>query len=418
MPEQVIAAPETAAARASFYRQGTWMMATGLGSGALMWAVHFLNKALPPGEYGLFGAMLAAAMCVPAGPLQMVLARQTAHGLAAGQERQVSGMIRMLWLGTLVCWVAAVVVLLCFQKTLMTSWGTSSAAGFWIMLPILLFSVWGPMFAGVLLGQQSFFWLGWTAVLNAVLRLSVAAFAVLVLKSYATGMMAGVLAGMVVAFLPAMWQSRSLWRLEPLPFDWRELLRHVVPLVLGYFAFQFLFTADTMFVKSYFTGATVDFYVSAGTMSRALIWGVGPLATVMFPRIVHSAARSEKTNLLNVVLLGTLVLSILGAVGLTVVGPWVVRLVFSEAYVKVAAELLPWYAGAMIPLALGNVLVNNLLARQAYGAVPALCVVAIAYAAALTRFHATLVMVLQVMAVFNLLFLAVCAWYEWGRKRG
>ena len=75
--------------------------------------------------------------------------------------------------------------------------------------------------------------------------------------------------------------------------------------MLGFGAVQFLFTADTMFVKAYFSGDDAAFYVSAGTLSRALMWLVLPLATVMFPKIVHSVARSEKSNLLGVVLLGT-----------------------------------------------------------------------------------------------------------------
>jgi hypothetical protein len=80
--------------------------------------------------------------------------------------------------------------------------------------------------------------------------------------------------------------------------------------------------------------------------------------------------------------------------------------------------VLPWYAFAMVPLALGNVLLNNLLARSSFKVVPAMCVLAIGYAFALTRFHTSLVMVLQVMGVFNLLMFVVCAWFTWRHKKG
>jgi hypothetical protein len=43
-----------------------------------------------------------------------------------------------------------------------------------------------------------------------------------------------------------------------------------------------------------------------------------------------------------------------------------------------------------------------------------LVVLAGAYAFALTRFHGSLVAVLQTLAVFCLLTLAVCAWFTWG----
>jgi hypothetical protein len=119
------------------------------------------------------------------------------------------------------------------------------------------------------------------------------------------------------------------------------------------------------------------------------------------------------------VLIGTAVLAILGAIGLTIVGPLVVRFVATPEYVKPAAALLPWYAGAMVPLALANVLLNNLLARSSFKVVPALCVLAVAYgfglSIALSHSH-ELVTALKAMGVTNLLLLAICAYYTWGGR--
>jgi hypothetical protein len=192
MTETVTSPTASGTAHASFFRQSGWLMVAGVGAGVLNWAVHFLNKALPPGEYGLFVAMMAVATCVQAGPLQIVLAQQTAQGLATGRARQVSGMIRFLCAGTMVCWLVAAAVLIVLQKTLLARWETTSTAGFWIMLPIMLLSVWAPLFNGVLQGQQNFLWLGWCSILSAALRFSVGAVAVLALKIYAAGIMAGV----------------------------------------------------------------------------------------------------------------------------------------------------------------------------------------------------------------------------------
>jgi O-antigen/teichoic acid export membrane protein len=187
--------------------------------------------------------------------------------------------------------------------------------------------------------------------------------------------------------------------------------------MLGFSAFQFLFTADTMFVKSYFPKDIAGFYVAAGTLSRALMWLVGPLAAVMFPRIVHSAAKAEKSNLMGLVLLGTGLLAVVGSISLSLLGPFIVRFMSGKEFVQVASALLPWYAGSMVPLALANVLLNNLLARSSLGVVPVLCVLAPAYGFALTKFHDTPVMVLQTMALFNVLLLLSCAWFTWQSQR-
>src|ERR1019366_4591565 len=96
------------------------------------------------------------------------------------------------------------------------------------------------------------------------------------------------------------------------PFNRRDFLSEVIPLLLGFAATQFLFCADTSFVDAYFGAEKTAPYGAAGTLSRALLWLVLPLAAVMFPKIVHNTAKSEKSNLLGLVLLGTAVLAVCG----------------------------------------------------------------------------------------------------------
>lgn len=394
---------------AAFFRQSGWLMMANVGSGAMMYAVHLLNKKIPPEEYGIFGVLLAVAMFVPNMPLQMVLAQQTAQALATDRKRELAGIIRLAWLGTFgLCLLLALGAFI-WQKDILTGWQITNPADLWITVLVVLFSFWLPMFWGVLQGQQNFLWFGWTYIFNGAGRLGIASFLVLVLGAYAGGMMMGVCLGLALGVGVAIWQTRSLWLLPALPFDWRSLLKQIVPLLLGFAAVQFFFTADTMFVKAYFSGDDAAFYVSAGTLSRGLMWLVVPLATVMFPKIVHSVARSEKSDLLGLVLLGTAILAAGGAVGLTILGPWIVRLAYSKDYVSVAAAVLPWYAWAMVPLSLAFALVNNLLARSQFRIVPVLLLLAAAYGIALTQFHDTLITVLKTLGVFNLLLLGVCA---------
>ncbi len=412
--------PATAAAQhGSFFRQSGWLMIANIAGGILAYAVHLLNKFIPPGEYGSFGALLAVVTVLPTLPLTMVLAQQTAKALATNREHELSGVIRLVWWGTSAVWLVASMVVLAFQGSILARWHMASPVGLWITLVIVLLSLWMPMFWGVLQGKQNFLWLGWSMMSNGSGRILVAAFAVIVLHAYATGMMVGVLVGIAAGTALGAWHTRRLWLISPQPFDRRGLIRQIIPLVLGFLGFQILFTADTLLVIGYFDKATGDFYVCAGTMSRALMWLVLPLASVMFPRMVHSAARSEKTNLMGLVLIGTAVLSVVGALGLVLVGPWVVRLAYSEAYVKVVSSVLPWYAGAMVPLAVANVLLNNLMARPASKLIPSLCILGLAlvYLFALTRFHESLLMVLRVMGLCNLLLLACCAWFTWLEKR-
>ena len=415
---QSMPAATDASHKASFFRQSGWLMIANIGGGILMWAVHLLARRTGPVEYGIYGAFLAVIMCVPTLPLQMVLTHQTAQATATGHEGELRGRFRLLLLLTTLVWLAGMIVMGILSGSIIESWHLTNSAALWITMPIVLLQMLQPLFWGVLQGQQNFLWLGWSMLTSGVGRLALATVAVLVMHGRATSMLMGVLVGLLAADLIAVWQTRKVWSGPSAPFDRRKLFAEVTPLLIGFAAFQFLFTADTMFSKSYFDEETMGFYVSAGTMSRALMWLVGPLATVMFPRLVHSAAKSEQSNLMGIVFGGTAILAVSGALGLSLLGLWVVNLIYGPAYVKVASTMLPWYAGAMVPLALANVLLSNLLAKSNFRIVPGLCVLAGAYAIALTQFHSEPVSVLKTLGVFNLFLLALCAWFTWFQKPG
>lgn len=401
---------------AAFFRQSGWLMVANIAGGLMTLGVHPLNKKISDAEYSAFGVLLMVVACLPTMPLQMVFAQQSAHALATGRERQLAGMIRLAWLWTFIVWMLGATGIFLFQGTIVKDWQLPNATGLLVTLPLLLASLWVPMFSGVLQGRQDFFWLGWSSILAGVGRLAFAAFFVLALAWGAAGMMAGALIGVSLGAIIAIWRTRDLWSAPKESFDGKSLMRQVMPLLLGFGAFQFMFTSDTMFAKAYFSGDAMKPYVAAGTLSRGLLWIVLPLASVMFPKIVHSHAKSEKNNLFTFVVLGTAALGICGMLGLWLVGPFVVKIVYKTSDIAGTMMLIPWYAGAMVPLAMANVMVNDLLARGKFQAVPFLVLLAMCYGLTLTQFHASLIMVLQVLGAFNLLLLGVCAWFTWGRK--
>jgi O-antigen/teichoic acid export membrane protein len=422
MSEEKVEAMPTADHKphATFFRQSGWLMTATVIQGAMTFGVHPLAKKISPAEYGIFVTMLMLTALIPTMPLQMVFAQQTAGTLATNRGRQLSLMIRWGWLLTFIVWGVIALFVLAFQSRIMAGWGLANAMTLWVTLAALLMNLWMPLFSGVLQGRQDFFWLGWGSIISGIGRVAVAVLIVLAFHGGATGMMFGAFAGLGAWAGIAIWRSRDLWLVKPEPFDGRGLFKQVAPLMLGFGACQFLFTTDTMFVKAFFPGDEMASYGVAGTLSRALLWLVLPLAAVMFPKIVHATAKSEKSNLLGIVLLGTAVLAVCGAAGLCVVGPLVVKLAFKPEYVAETMKLLPWYAGAMIPLALANVLVNDLMARARFKVVLPMVLLAVAYGFTLPfmlhTFPGRMEVALQTLGAFNLLLLGICSWFTWGGK--
>ena len=330
---------------AAFFRQSGWLMMASIIAGFMSLGVHFLNKFLPASEYGDFGVLLMVVACLPTVPLQMVFAQQTASALAANRERQLSGMVRLAWVWTFVLWLVGTVLVVIFHEQIVKSWQLPSAVPVYVTLGAVLSSIWMPLFSGVMQGRQDFFWFGWMQIYGGIARVGVAALLVMHFHLGATGMLAGALAGVGISGIIGIWRTRDLWRPAPEPFDTRAILRQITPLILAFGVCQFLFTTDTMFAKPHFTPDSMKRYVAAGTLSRALLWLVMPLAAVMFPKIVHSSAKREKSNLFAIVIFGTAVLAICGAAGLCLVGPWVVKLVFKPEDIAETTALLPWYGG-------------------------------------------------------------------------
>jgi O-antigen/teichoic acid export membrane protein len=413
-----MAMPQATAGRrhVDFFRQSSWLIFAAFASGALMWLVHFLNKFLPKEEYGTLGTLMTSLILVPTIPLQLVFARQTAAALAKGRPQVLTAMLRFALTGTFGVWALGALVVLFLRDTIIARWEIANPSALWLTLAVILVALWTSLFAGILQGSQRFKWLGWIVILQGVGRIGTAAFLVIVLRMMSAGIMAGVLIGCLIGLLLAMWFTRDLWLTRSAPFDRSQFLRQIAPLILGCGCSQFLLSADTIFVNAFFDREQTAYYFAAGTLCRALIWAVGPLVTVMFPKMVHSSERAEKTNLLAVTMAGATVLVVVGAIALWLLGPLVVHTVYDPTYVAPTLAILPWYAGAIVPLCLASVVVNHLYAKHDFRIVLWLVALAAGYTLAVIEYHPSVIAVLQLLAASCTALFLIGAWLTWSRR--
>jgi O-antigen/teichoic acid export membrane protein len=395
-----------------FYRQSSWMMVTSVGSGVLMSLVHILSKFIPDSEYAAFGTLLQFVnwIAIPAIGLGSIFTQQTSAVTTLTQKRQLVGTIRAVMLGTSVIWLILFFVCVGFQSHLLHALKISNPAALWMTIALGLVMLWLPIIFGLLQGRQNFLWLGWAAVCNGAGRVLLAAFIVLVLGGWAAGMMAGAFLGASLALSIGLWHNRDLLWAEGARFHGGPWLKTLILFSLGCGVSQFLFSADLIAVQTHLTGTAP--YVFGGTLARALVLFTSPLVAVMFPKVAHSVARKKKTDLMLLTLGLTAVLAAIGALGLTFCSPLLIRILSKEAYVSFV-PLMPLFAFSMVPLALGNVLMNNLMAHARFACVPALIVIAVGYWIALQYFHDSFRTVIQVLGIFNLIYLATCAFYTW-----
>ena len=414
--------------KSSFFRQSGWMVIATVAGGVFMTAVHPIAAKMGPGEYGVFATLLKFLILlnIPAGALQTVFAQQAAAAHDEGRERELAGTTRAVLTGIFLLWLAMLAPVFCFKQTLLTTLKISTHAALWMTMTVALTSLWTPVIKGLLQGRQNFMGLGWVAVLDGLGRFLAVCVLVVALGGKCASAMLGAVLGQLLALAAGVWWTWRLWSRRGASPDWRAWLRQVWPLTLGTGAVTVLMTSDVVFVQSLFAKEETPFYIAPSMIGFALMQFTIPLAVVMYPKIVRSAALSQQTDALKLTLISTGTLGVLAALATMALPELPLRILyFTNSAYWAAWPLVPWFAWCMVSLALANVLIGNLLARERFAIVPWLALLAAAYLATLFSLAGTLLamerdaafrLIVQVLTGFNLLAFALALWFTWGRK--
>ncbi len=413
--------------KATFLRQSGWMsIATALG-GITSYAVHMFAKDMPDSEYGAFTTMiqLLNLIAIPAIGLQAVFA------VKAAKSKTKEDDLRMVreQIGITIAVITISLVgfggIYLYGETLVSAFKLPSIQVLAITLSAGIVALLLPMAYGVLQGKQRFLWLGWAMLSLGVVRLATLFGLFRFHNTSLTNGMIAVWAGYAFAFvlaistagLPKMGLIEMLSSLKRV--NWRELTRQFIPLSLGGGAVIYMMSVDMVVVQRFFNEKQTGYYAAAGMIGRALIFFVGPIVAVMFPKLVKSHTEQKPTDVLRFTLLLTAGLCAI-AITLGILVPDIpLRIIYDESYLK-ATPLIPWFIGAMAPLALAAVLVNNLLAQGFYRAVYGLAGICITYTLCLSHFAPKLaeqttsefnvlayISVVKIIGLSNLAFLGV-----------
>jgi O-antigen/teichoic acid export membrane protein len=404
--------------RLDFFRQSAWMvMSTTLG-GVFFTAVHKLAKNMPKDEYGVFCALLQVLtlMTIPATALQMTMVRKSVAAME-GRREELTGALRALGVGAVVLWSVVALLVLSFQQRLMANYAITNAAALWITLGVGLASLISPLLLGTLQGQQNFLWLGGASMSNAIGRFIAVAVIVGKFGGQAAGAMLGALVGMLVAIGLAGWHVREWWRGPGTPFAWWAWVKQVAPLTIGLGSVIVMVAADMLAVQQFFPESETGYYGAVGTIGRALYFFTAPMALVLFPKIVRSSMRSEKSTVLAQAVGATACLGMLAALACTLLPELPLRILYDPSYLKLA-PLVPQFAWCMLPVTVSAVLINDLLARERFGVVYWLAAIAVGYWVTLQRRHESFEQVIHTLGLFgSLMLVGSLAFAWWNRKK-
>jgi O-antigen/teichoic acid export membrane protein len=370
----------------TFFRQSGWMVLATVAGGFFMMAVHtVVSKPMLAAEYAVFVALLRVFLLMgfPAGGLQVVFAQQAAASVTEPEQRQLSGATRSVLRGTFFLWLVIAALVYLWRQEILVALKITNPAALWTTVILGLAAIWMPVVKGLLQGRQNFGGLGWVMILDGVGRF--AAIVIIVqLGGQAAGGMTGALIGHVLSLALGAWLVRHILSGAAARFEWRPWFTRVIPLTFGVGVILFMVNADVIYVQTVYAREDIPFYTPVAMLGLAMVTFTMPMAAVMFPKIVQSAALTEKTNAMQHALAATALLGVLSALVCTVFPELPLRIIyFREPLYWRSAPLVPWIAWCILPLILANVLISNLLARNRFKVVPWLIAIAVAYGAAL-----------------------------------
>jgi O-antigen/teichoic acid export membrane protein len=416
----------TSQSKSAFFRQSSWMVTATFAGGFLMAAVHTVASKMGPQEYSSFVSLLRLLiiMSVPSSALQTIFARQAATVTNDRQEDQLRATTRAILTWTFLVWVVCSAFVLAAIGPLSRLLLVSNKAALCFCVVLILTNLWIPVAKGLLQGKHQFGGLGWLQISDGVGRFSFTVVIVLFLGGKAAGAMFAAVVGQVITFIIGAWVTREHWQTRPaVAFHWQKWLADALPQTLGLGTVLVMSSMDMLFVQGVFADKSqTALYGGAMLTGFAIVQFIAPVALVMFARVAQSVARAERSDSLGMSLAATILFSSVAAVGCTLLPKLPLRLMYlSNRTMWDAWPLVPWFAWALLPVTVANVLVQNILARGRFYAVPWLMLVPAIYGAALCLQAPALVAmkpfdafvrVIQTLGGASVLLCALAAWFS------
>jgi len=406
----------SAESRATFFRQSGWMAFATMAGGLFNMFSTLVVFEMPDDQVNAFDAALAALAIfgTPALGVQAAFAAQASVTDDSDRMKTLAATMRGAFLWLTAGWAVLAGLCVLFSTKIFALFGLSQPAFLWVLLALALVTVWTPVTNGTLQGRQDFLWFGLGTLLNGVGRFAVLVIVVLVLKLGALGGLVGVLAGSLAVFALVTWRTRDVLAAPGGKVDWHKFLRRAVPLTFGLGALVTIMQADALIVREKLqslglTTEEIVGYTAARRIGQVLVFLVGAVVSVMYPKVARSFQRTEATDVLKLTVCLTALVSVVGAAITSLVPEIPLRMLAGSGATAESAKLVVAFVWALVPLAISNVLVWNLLARECYRAVPFLVLVAGGCWLALRTYNDRLLTVITVVGISALALLIVSA---------
>lgn len=368
----------------------------------------FVARSLGPDDYGIFGSLFALVYIVMlgAGVLSVVVTKYAAEYYARNEFGRIRTLFTRLSLGLLVFSLAGFVIISSISRHIADFLNIES-----VFLVILvgifgLSSLFMPVYDGILGGLQRFRLRSFLMVLSPLFKMVF--FAMFVALGYKLkGAFFAIILAQILATICYILPNLSLLKYERQEVDNKDILRFIVPTVVGTVLPMFLINFDIILVKHYMTSAEAGFYSAASMLGKIIFFGVASFAVTMFPKISRLHASGHKSGpLLKATLAYTALATFCAIIVYCTVPGFIIGMLYGTEYE--IEQLVGLFAIAITLFSLNNVLIWYNLAQERFGFGYFIVAVAIIEIAGIVFLHNALADIVMILIVsFALLFVCL-----------
>lgn len=411
--------------RATFFRQSGWMAFASMACGGfnLFSSLVVFKMGAQVNTFETAVAALAI-FSTPALGIQAAFASQAALADTPQRQGELAALMRsaFAWIG--LAWAVAAVLGFAFSDRILAIYNLSSPDILWVWLGLALVTLWAPISTGVLQGRQDFLWFGVGTLLSGASRLGVLLAVVYLFRLGALGGLIGVTAGSSAVLVLMTWRTMNvLTQIGGRP-HWKGFLSRAIPLTLGLGALVTIMQADALVVREklqvHLTVEETIGYTAARRIGQVLVFLVGAVVTVMYPKVARGIRSQGGYDALKLTVMLTATVSLAGAIVTSLIPQFPLRVLAGSNTSPESATLVIAYVWALAPLAISNVLVWNLMARECYRAVPLLILIAGGCWFTLRAFSDSLQAVVAVVGAFSTVLMVasgILTWIDYRRNQ-
>ncbi|PIN94829.1 hypothetical protein COU61_00205 [Candidatus Pacearchaeota archaeon CG10_big_fil_rev_8_21_14_0_10_35_13] len=300
-----------------------------------------IARLLGPEDYGIFAVLMSFVLiyAIPAEAIQTIIAKNTAVLNAKKQIGKIKGMmnkslIRGIWISVGLFLILGILTKVLFSKILEINMTLIIIANLILFSSFIL-----PVIRGVMQGRKKFFALGWTMLIEAILKIGLGVGLVLLgLRVY--GAIMGVVLAVIITFFLSFLFVKEVIKTRAdktrVGINYKN-----ISVWLALAVVLLIFSSDIIIAKILFTPEIAGKYAVLSMIGKMIFYGTNGISKAMLPITAQKhAEKKDSRRVFKKSLIITIALCLIALIVIAIFPELLIRILFGNVYSDVYGTLL------------------------------------------------------------------------------